>query len=416
LGIKKPQEAAAGEAIGAIQAPSALDPVTRTRSYARTAHYERVANRSNYHLVTGWQVTEVLFKSGNGTGLEATGVKGVKRSDSSETFAVSAKREVIIAAGAVWTPWLLQRSGIGPKSVLDKAGIEVKKHLPGVGANFQDHPIGGGLWTWTKNVPSPAQGDVVSNATFFAAAKKEYDEFRTGPLTPARGNQAAFLPLKVVAAEKWKGLVDAVAAQDATPYLPLTYEATLIAGYKAQQKLTAELLARDDSAAFEFPFGGGPLGSGVLERPLSRGTININTTDPSAIPVVDYRTFSNPLDLQAAVSIVNFVRKFNSLNAFASLGAVEISPGANATSDAAIASFLRGSFTPTFAHEAGSASMMPEEHGGVVDPELKVYGIQGLSVVDASVIPYLPATHICTTVYAIAEKAADLIKRRTNWD
>jgi choline dehydrogenase-like flavoprotein len=196
----------------------------------------------------------------------------------------------------------------------------------------------------------------------------------------------------------------------------LTYESTLIAGYKAQQKLTAELLARDDSAAFEFPFGGGPLGSGVLERPLSRGTININTTDPSAMPVVDYRTFSNPLDLQAAVSIVNFVRKFNSLNAFASLGAVEISPGANVTSDAAIASFLRGSFTPTFAHEAGSASMMPEEHGGVVDPELKVYGVKGLSVVDASVIPYLPATHICTTVYAIAEKAADLIKKRTNWD
>ncbi|KAH7087380.1 choline dehydrogenase [Paraphoma chrysanthemicola] len=415
LGIKKPREAAAGEAIGVIQAPSALDPVSRTRSYARTAHYERVANRSNYHLVTGWQVTEVLLRTGNGTDLEATGVKGVKRGDSSETFVVSAKKEVIVAAGAVWTPWLLQRSGIGSKSVLDKAGIEVKKDLPGVGANFQDHPIGGGLWTWTKNVPKPVQGDVVSNATFFAEAKKEYDEFRTGPLTPARGNQAAFLPLKVVAAEKWKGLVDAVTSQDAIPYLPATYESTLIAGYKAQQKLTADLFTRDDSAAFEFPFGGGPLGFGVLERPLSRGTININTTDPSADPVIDYRTFSNPLDVQVAVSLVSFARKFNSLNAFASLRAVEISPGVNVTSDTAIASFLRGSFTPTFAHEAGTASMMPEKHGGVVDPELKVYGVKGLSVVDASVIPFLPATHICTTVYAVAEKAADLIKKRTDW-
>ncbi|KAF2029006.1 choline dehydrogenase [Setomelanomma holmii] len=417
LGVKKPKEAAAGEAIGAIQAPSALNPVRRTRSYARTAHYERVANRTNLRLVTGVQVREVVFKNGggNGTGLEATGVKGVNRYNVAETFEVNARKEVIVAAGAVWTPWLLQRSGIGPKSVLEKAGISVKKNLPGVGANFQDHAIGGGQWNWTKNVPSPTQMDVVTNTTFFAEAKKEYDQSRTGPLTVARGNQAAFLPLKVVAAEKWKGIVDAVAAQDSSPYLPATYEATLIAGYKAQQKLTAELLARDDSATYEFPFSGGPLGNGVLERPLSRGTILINTTDPSASPVVDFRTFSNPIDLQVAVSIVQFVRKFNALNAFTTLGAVEVSPGANVTSDAAIASFLRGSFTPTFAHPAGTASMMPEQHGGVVDPELQVYGVERLSIVDASVIPYLPATHICTTVYAIAEKAADLIKKRTAW-
>lgn len=126
---------------------------------------------------------------------------------------------------------------------------------------------------------------MLSNATFYTEAKKEYDAFRTRPLKVARGNQAAFLSLKVVAAEKWKDLVDAIAAQDPTPYLPSTYDDTLIVGYKAQKKLTAELFARDDSAAYEFPFGAGPLGNGVLERPLSRGTININTTDPLSGPV-----------------------------------------------------------------------------------------------------------------------------------
>jgi choline dehydrogenase-like flavoprotein len=413
LGINKPKEAAAGEAIGAIQAPSALDPVTRTRSYAKTAHYDPFANRSNYHLVTGWRVTEVVL--GKGAQLAAVGVNVVKRGGSGEKIVVKAKREVIIAAGSIWTPWLLHRSGIGPKDLLNKAGITVKKHLPGVGANFQDHPIGGGLWNWTKNAPSPTQDDLLNNETLYQEARKEYEQSRTGPLTVARGNQAAFLPLKVVAAEKWKSLVDSIAGQDATPYLPATYDETLLAGFRAQQKLTAELLARDDSAAYEFPFSGGPLGRGVLERPLSRGTISINTSDPSSEPVVDYRTFSNPLDLQVAIPIVHFARKFNSLNAFASLGATEITPGLNVTDDATIARFLVKSFAPTFAHPAGTASMMPEELGGVVGPDLLVYGVKGLSVVDASIIPYLPATHICTTVYAVAERAADLIKSRTGW-
>lgn len=400
-----------GEAIGAIQAPSALDPVTQTRSYARTAHYDPFVNRSNYVLETGFRVTEVVFNEE----LAAVGVNVVKRGGSVEKIVVKARKEVIIAAGAIWTPWLLQRSGVGPRSVLEKAGIAVKKDLPGVGANFQDHPMGGAVWNWTKNVPSPAQGDLTTNATFYAEAKKEYESSRTGPLTAARGNQAAFLPLKVVAAEKWKGLVDAIAAQDPTPYLPSTYESTLIAGLKAQQVLTTVLLARDDSAAYEILFGAGPVGSGALERPLSRGTININTTDPMSGPLVDYRTFSNPLDIELAIPLVQFSRKFNSLNAFASLGAVEVAPGLNVTSDADIATFLRKTFVPTLAHPAGTASMLPEELGGVVGTDLLVHGIKGLSVVDASVIPFLPATHICTTVYAVAEKAADLIKGRTNW-
>ncbi|KAH4036926.1 hypothetical protein HBH98_127750 [Parastagonospora nodorum] len=411
LGVKRPKEAAGGEAIGAIQAPSPLDPVTRTRSYARTAHYDPFKNRSNYVLETGFRVTEVVLNDK----LAAVGVNVIKRGGSAEKIVVKARKEVIVAAGAVWTPWLLQRSGIGPRSVLEKARVAIKKDLPGVGANFQDHPAGGAVWKWTKNVPSPAQGDLVTNATFYAEAKKEYESSRTGPLTVARGNQVAFLPLKVVAGEKWKGLVDATAAQDPTPYLPSTYESTLIAGFKAQQVLTAKLLARDDSAAYEILIGVGPAGSGALERSLSRGTININTTSPLSEPVVDYRTFSNPLDIELAISLVQFSRKFNSLNAFASLGAVEVAPGMNVTSDADIATFLRKTFEPTLYHPAGTASMLPEKLGGVVGTDLLVHGIKGLSVVDASIIPFLPATHTCTTVYAVAEKAADLIKERTKW-
>ncbi|KAF1915743.1 GMC oxidoreductase-domain-containing protein [Ampelomyces quisqualis] len=86
-----------------------------------------------------------------------------------------------------------------------------------------------------------------------------------------------------------------------------------------------------------------------LERPLSRGTININTSDPANVPIVDYGTFSNPLDIAVAIPLVTFARKFNKLNAFANLGATEISPGANVTSETGIAEFLRRSFAPTAA-------------------------------------------------------------------
>jgi choline dehydrogenase-like flavoprotein len=412
MGIEKPKEAAAGHAIGPIMAPSALDPVMRTRSYARTAHWDRVANRSNYHLLTGYQATEILFKERGE--LEATGVNIVKVGSNHSKVVVKAKREVIVATGAIWTPWLLQRSGVGPKSVLEATGIPVKKALPGVGANFQDHPLGGALWNWTKNAPSPTTNDLSTNATFLAEATKEYKQLRTGPLTPARGNQAAFLTLKTVDPEGWQSLVEAIAAQDPTPYLPAQYEETLIAGAKVQHKLTAELLARNDSAAYEFLFGAGPPGMNALMRPLSRGIVNINTTDPSANPVFDWRTFSNPLDVKAAIAPVHFSRRFNTLPSFSDFGSVELAPGLNVTSDTAIGSYLRGMFNPTLAHPAGTASMLPEEHGGVVGPDLKVYGVGKLSVIDASVIPYLPATHLCTTVYAIAEKAADLIKDRTS--
>jgi choline dehydrogenase-like flavoprotein len=217
MGIKRPVESGGGNAIGAIQAPSALDPVSRTRSYARTAHYNGViGGRPNYILRTGWRVMEVVTR-GEGKTLEAVGVNISKRGGDGSKFVVKARKEVIIAAGAVWTPWLLQRSGIGPSPLLSQASIPLKKHLPGVGANFQDHPIGGALWNWTSNAPSPMQNDLVTNTSFYASALAEYTSSRTGPLTVARGNQAAFLPLSIVAPDTYPSLLAAISTQDPVP-------------------------------------------------------------------------------------------------------------------------------------------------------------------------------------------------------
>lgn len=410
IGVEKQNEGANGNAIGVFSAPSALDPVSRTRSYARTAHYDIVKNRTNYHLLTGYQVDEILFDKG----LQAVGVSIVNR-ETKERTAVHARKEVVLAAGAVWTPWLLQRSGLGPKSILEAANITLKKDFPGVGANFQDHPFGGPIFNWTRNAPQITQASLLTNQTFYAEAEKEYIENRTGPLTVARGNQAAFLPLQTIDPEGWKSLAADVLAQDASPYLPPTYDANLTAGFVAQQQLTASLYLRNDSAVVEYPFSSVPVGSVALQRVLSRGYITINTSHPDAPPLVYYQTFSNPIDMSLALSALRFARRINAHPALSAVSPIELAPGSNVTDDADLEAYMRGpAVAPTFAHASGSTSMLPENLGGVVDPNLRVYGTKRLSIVDAGVFPFIPATHLCTTVYAVAEKAADLIKARAN--
>lgn len=132
-GVEFPPDSGAGRP-GVYWFPSLLDPRTQTRSYAATGHYENVnGTRPNYHLLINTQVHRVLLNDE----LTATGVEFP--SDNSSLITVSADREVIVSAGTVHTPQLLQLSGIGPQSLLEASGIEVLVDLPGVGQNFQDH-------------------------------------------------------------------------------------------------------------------------------------------------------------------------------------------------------------------------------------------------------------------------------------
>ncbi|KAJ4341297.1 hypothetical protein N0V95_007273 [Ascochyta clinopodiicola] len=136
LGVTTPDDPSDGSATGVFWAPSTLDPVQKTRSYARTAHYDRVAAaRPNYHILPMAVATKILFEGSN----KAGAVEYVSRT-TNQTIQVRAKKEVILAAGAVHTPQLLMLSGIGDKDELDEHGIECIADVPGVGYNFQDHP------------------------------------------------------------------------------------------------------------------------------------------------------------------------------------------------------------------------------------------------------------------------------------
>lgn len=174
--------------------------------------------------------------------------------------------------------------------------------------------------------------------------------------------------------------------------------------------------ATHQASFFGFTITAGPGGSYNLQHSLSHGTVTLNTSDPTAEPIVDYRALSNPTDVAILVAGMRFVRSFMTTNLpedFAAAKPYELSPGANVTTDEEIEAWLRRTgYIPTLYHPIGTAAKMPRELGGVVDETLLVHGVQKLSVVDASIMPTMPGAPTSQTVYMIAEKAAELIKAR----
>jgi choline dehydrogenase len=254
----------------------------------------------------------------------------------------------------------------------------------------------------------PDPTDAQSNQTFIQAAQAEFAATKSGPLTIASGNGACFLPFPVIAPDTFEDIAARYEAQDPAWYLPAGSDPTVIAGYQAQKKaLAAALRSHGDAFYNLFLRGSYQEGAIVDLHPLSRGVINIDTKDPYfKEPIVDYRALTNPADIDVLVEFTRFTRRYfldTSLKAFEPR---ETRPGANVTSVEALQAAVRSAVSPTTFHPVGTAAMMPRELGGVVDEQLLVYGVKGLSVVDASIMPNLPGAYTQETVYAIAEKVS----------
>ncbi|KAK6207069.1 hypothetical protein LQW54_007497 [Pestalotiopsis sp. IQ-011] len=403
-----------GDSMGLAWLPTDVDTRTGTRSSARAAYYEPYAARSNLYLLTGHRVTEILF---DGPELEASGVIIQSREDNS-TFKAFADKEIVLAAGAIFTPHLLQLSGLGPKKILEAANITVKKDIPAIGSNFQDHPVLYMSYN-ISNQSFPEPQSLAKNATYNETAWEQYLENRTGPYTSGlvgyNGNSAQALTLPGVI-DDYEGLTSNITSQRALDYLPDIYaqSAALLKGFKAQRSILGELFAQNQSSCCELIPSIVGSATVSVQKPLSRGTITLDPTNPGALPVVRYNTLMNPVDASIMVSMVRKERAHWSLPELARYAPVEYLPGAQYQTDEEIlaASIAAGIVRPSFAHPSGTCAMMPEELGGCVGPDLRVYGTRKLSVVDASVIPMIPATHLQMTMYAVAEKAADIIKSR----
>lgn len=191
LGIEVSKEGADGDAVGLFWIPTNADPKTETRSYAVTGYLDPALPRKNYHLLTGYKVREIVFDD-----LSVEGVTIEPSTGTNKTITtIKAKQEVILAAGTFNSPIILQRSGVGPKDLLESAGIDVTVGLPGVGQNLQDHAatlinylcrvVVKRLLKSANNCVDltdlqPNTATEASNATFAALAQAEYDQNKTG--------------------------------------------------------------------------------------------------------------------------------------------------------------------------------------------------------------------------------------------
>ncbi|KAG9226738.1 hypothetical protein CCMSSC00406_0008438 [Pleurotus cornucopiae] len=400
-----------GNATGIFQSPRSVDP-KGVRSYSASAYFSQAQSRSNLLVLTGAEATKILLTK-YGNNLVAT---GVTFTSGGKSLTAKANKEVILSTGSIKTPQLLELSGIGQKALLTKLKIPVLQDLPGVGENFQDHMLIS--QDFLLKEPAPFTWDqVVNNATFNDEQLALYAKTGSG-LYAASGGIFSFEPLQAVLP---KSQVTTILAQLDKEIKSTKVTALQAAQYPIQRKLIAD--GRVGQIEFSFLPGGPTIANrlpgrsyvsmtALSSRPFSRGSVHINSTTPTAPPIIDPNYFAFTFDSQLLTSGLQTIRRIAAAEPLASLIEAPSTPPENAADDG-FASFAKQASGSVF-HPCGTAALAPKSSGGVVDTNLKVYGTNNLRIVDASVIPLVFAAHMQATVYAIAEKAADIVKKANN--
>jgi len=347
--------------------------------------------RKNLDVILETQVTRI-FRTGSTTG----GVpvfRGVEfaQSRSGPRFNVTARNEVILSAGSINTPQILMLSGIGDRNALEKLGIDVSVDLPDVGQNLIDHPL------------LSAQFNVTGNDTFDTAEQnvtialeqfEQYNATGQGPLVDGATQQIGWFRLPDNAT-----IFDKVPDPSAGPTSP-HHELLLVNGFA--------------TFVSESPTEGHYISIlSAVVSPASRGSVTLSTTDPFDFPVIDPGLLSSPTDVAIIVESLKVARRFLTASAWKNYVITPFGTGANLTTDEDFESFARAN-TGTVFHPVGTASMAPKNAKpgvGVVSSNLTVLGVSGLRVVDASVLPFIPAAHIQSSVYVFSERASSLIKQ-----
>jgi choline dehydrogenase len=409
MGIETSKECAGGDKEGVCWMHLSQHPITARRSHSGLGHYASVLPRPNYHILVKHQVTRVIYENGMSPGPPAVEVRSLT---DDQLYNITAQAEVVIAAGALNTPTILQRSGIGSRTVLDAAGIAVLHELPGVGANLQDHSGPTLTWNYTKPLyMSPIASDML-NPSFAADATTGFNETPArGPYTLAMANTGIYLSLPNVTSE-YQHIVDSIrssiASESAPSYLPddYDYDPALLRGYDRQLSTLADLYANPKAPSIEVPWAAGTNLPAFLLHSLSRGTVRLNLTDHLAPPILDYRAGTNPVDFDIHLAHLKFLRRSLETATMRKYGALETGPGLAVQSDEGLLKFIKESITLSFLHPCCTAAMLPQELGGVVGSDLRVHGLKGLRVVDISVLPLLVSSHTSTTAYALGEKVS----------
>ncbi|XP_062565673.1 glucose dehydrogenase [FAD, quinone]-like [Armigeres subalbatus] len=366
------------------------------RCSASRAYLRPVAGRPNLHISMKSWATKILIDSQTKAAYAVEFTKDKKR------YQIKATKEVILSAGAIGSPQLLMLSGVGPKEHLESLGIPVIQDLK-VGYNLQDHATLSGL-VFTVNKPVTIREQDMRQPEHIL----NYIFNRQGPFTvPGGAEGIAFVKTK-------------------DSDLPADYpDMELVLGTGALNNdesgslrhtfgMTEEFYRKTfESARGRHAFGIAP----VLMRPRSRGRLYLKSTNPYRWPQMEGRFFDHPKDMSTMIEGIKLAVRIGEAKSFAPYGAKLLEAPffgcekEEFRSDAYWKCCLQ-QVGASIQHQSGTCKMGPSsDPEAVVNPELQVYGIQNLRVVDASIMPFLPAAHTNGVVYMIGEKAADMVKK-----
>ena len=231
-----------------------------------------------------------------------------------------------------------------------------------------------------------------------------------GPWTAGSPNALAFPPLPLISNNS-AAILSNASSQSPSEYLVSGLDATVVTGFTAQKQSLVERLGRRNVAAYEIiNNNAGSLTLAVM-HPFSRGTCRINSADPFEPPQIDPRWLSNPADRQVLVEAMLFNRRILDTPSMRLLQAAQFVPPIEADINA-INQVINNGIRTEF-HPSGTCAMLPLDHGGVVDPHLRVYGTRNLRVVDAGIFPMIPGAHLQAVVYGVAEKVSTKYSRTT---
>ncbi|KAI2701349.1 CAZyme family AA3 [Penicillium roqueforti] len=408
----KPTDAWSGDHIGFYHTLGAVDrtgPNKGKRSYSARGYYEAIRTaRPNLKIVCSALVNRVVLDGNKATGVSFTH-DGVE-------YQVSTRREVIVSGGTLQSPQILELSGIGDPEILKAAGVEYKVANKGVGANVLDHPL-------TFSVMDVQPGIVTRDTLYqvpeaMEAASKQYVEANGGPLSSVSTMQG-FFPAKRILSETELGeIIQSIRDIKPTSAFHAKQLAQTMAHLESDHSANMKALtvpasmnphAMDHQSKLLTPRSADqPAGLTMafsLQYPISRGTIHIGSAGPTEPPIIDPKYGGHPADVSLLAALLRWADKVTKSKHVESSFLRRAYPDLSMnlqdmdTAREAVHDLVLGEY-----HINGSVAM-----GDALDSRLRVKGVEGLRVADASVFPNNVSGNIVSTVYAVAEKAADLI-------